>query len=143
MRKIILPVFIACLTLFAVSCTSTDEYYAKQHDFSRYANLGEAIRSVGGMVTGGNTMAGFNDAAVQMRGAASLSLNTQPLFVVNNVPIGNDYNIANNLVHPSNIVSIQLVKGASASTLYGEEANQGAVIIRTREYKARTPGKVN
>ena len=142
MKRIVLPAFIACLVVFATSCTSTDEYYAKQKDFSRFANLGEAIRSVGGFVTGGNTMAGFNDAVVQMRGQSSIVLNTQPLYVVDNVPIGNDYNIANNLIHPANIVSIQLIKGSSASTLYGEDANQGAIIIRTKDYKAKVRGQL-
>lgn len=122
------------------SCSSTSEGYNNSHDFSRYANLGEAIRSVGGQVTGGNTLAGVNQAVVNTRGQASLVLNTQPLYVVDNVPIGNDYNTANNLVHPASIVSIRVVRGTNASVIYGEDANHGAIIIRTKSYKAKRGG---
>lgn len=141
MKTFLKCTLIATLFFIIASCTSTKEGYNSQRDFSRFANLGEAIRSVGGMqVTGGNTMAGFNDAVVNMRGQASLVLNTQPLYVVDNVPVGNNYNVANNLVHPSNIVSIRVVRGTSASTIYGEDANHGAIIIRTKSYEAKRGG---
>ena len=136
MKKALRFTLIAFLAAFVMGCASTkDDYNRMQHDFSRYANLGEAIRSVGGTVTGGNTLAGTNQAVVSMRGQASLVLVTQPLYVVNTVPIGNDYNIANNLVHPANIVSIQVMRGSSASIVYGEPANHGAIIIKTKDYK--------
>ncbi len=134
---------LACLAAFVMGCTSTkDDYYNNQQDFSRFANLGEAIRSVGGQVTGGNTMAGKNNAQVAMRGQASINLNTQPLYVVNNVPIGNEYNIANNLIHPANITSIRVIRGSNASTIYGEDANHGAIIIRTKDFRGRSLGKL-
>lgn len=118
------------------SCAQGENYTRNQRDFSTYTNLGEAIRSVGGVqVIGGNTMAGFNDAAIALRGQGSLVLNTQPLYVIDNVPIGNDYNYANSVVHPTNIASIRIVRGTSASAIFGEEGNHGAIIIRTKNYK--------
>ncbi len=134
MKKALRFTFIAFLAAFVMGCTSTKEgYYKEPHDFSRYANLSEAIRSVGGNVTGGNTMAGVNNAKVRLRGQASIVLQTQPLYVLNNIPVGNDYNIANNLVHPANIESIRILPGTSASILYGEPANHGAILIRTKD----------
>ena len=122
-------------------CAGAEGVSRQQHDFSRYANLGEAIRSVGGVqVIGGNTMAGVNQAVINMRGQASIVLHTQPMYVIDNVPVGNDYNIANNLVHPSNIVSIQIVRGTNASVIWGEDANHGAILIRTKDYKAKRGG---
>lgn len=137
MKKSIKSALLVSLLLFTFGCASTNEGYSKKvHDFSKYANLGEAIRSVGGVqVTGGNTMAGFNDAVINLRGQSSLVLGTQPLYVVNNVPIGTSYNTANNLVHPANIVSIRVVRGMGASAIYGEDANNGAIIIVTNDYK--------
>lgn len=130
-----------CLAFcLAVSCAGTDDFNRKAKDFSQYATLAEAIRSVGGQVTGGNTMAGVNQAVVSLRGQSSIVLNTQPLYVVDNVPIGNDYNNANNLVHPSNIVSIRIIRGTSGSAIYGEDANSGVILIRTRDYKAKRGG---
>lgn len=126
--------FVFCM---AVSCASTDDYNRKTHDFTQYATLAEAIRSVGGLVTGGNTLAGVNQAVVAVRGQSSIVLNTQPLYVVNNVPIGNDYNNANTLVHPSNIVSIRIIKGTTASAIYGEDANSGVILIRTKDHKGK------
>lgn len=136
--KISLLCFIFCLVS---SCAGTDEYNRKARDFSQYANLAEAIRSVGGVqVTGGNTMAGVNQAVITLRGQSSLFLDTQPLYVVDNVPIGNNYNVANNLVHPTNIVSIRIIRGTSGSAIYGEDANSGVIIIRTNDYQAKRGG---
>ncbi len=131
-----------CIVLFMVaSCAGTDDYNRKARDFSQYSNLAEAIRSVGGVqVTGGNTMAGVNQAVISLRGQSSLFLDTQPLYVVDNVPIGNNYNVANNLVHPTNIVSIRVIRGTTGSTIYGEDANSGVIIIRTRDYKVKKGG---
>lgn len=130
----------AALCLVA-SCASTDDYNKKVKDFSQYSNLAEAIRSVGGVqVTGGNTMAGVNQAVITLRGQSSLFLDTQPLYVVDNVPIGNNYNVANNLVHPTNIVSIRIIRGTTGSAIYGEDANSGVIIIRTKDYQAKKGG---
>ena len=129
------------LFVFTVGCASTEGVNKQAHDFSRYANLGEAIRSVGGIqVIGGNTLAGVNQAVINMRGQASIVLTTQPMYVIDNVPVGNDYNFANNLVHPSNIVSIQILRGTNASIIYGEDANHGAILIRTKDYKVKRGG---
>ena len=135
--KKLLKIFPALLIIACVfSCAQGENYTRKQRDFSVYTTLGEAIRSVGGVqVIGGNTMAGFNDANIALRGQGSLIGNTQPLYVVDNIPIGNDYNYANSIVHPTNIASIRIVKGTNASAVFGEEGNHGAIIIRTKNYK--------
>lgn len=136
--KTALRITLFCLVFcVAASCAGTDDYNRKAKDFTQYATLAEAIRSVGGIVTGGNTMAGVNQAVVSLRGQSSIVLNTQPLYVVNNVPIGTNYNNANTLVHPSNIVSIRIIRGTTGSAIYGEDANNGVIVIRTKDYKAK------
>lgn len=140
--KTTLKTTLLCSIIYLVaSCASTDDYSKKPQDFSQYATLAEAIRSVGGIqVTGGNTLAGVNQAIVSLRGQSSITLNTQPLYVVDNVPIGNNYNNANTLVHPSNIVSIRVVKGTAGSAIYGEDANSGVIFIVTKDYKVKKGG---
>lgn len=88
---------------------------------------------------------------VLLRGVSSLSGNNQPLFVIDGVPIeGGDYNSTDtarggagydygNLVgdiSPDDIESISVLKGASASALYGSRANNGVVMITTKKGKA-------
>ena len=88
---------------------------------------------------------------VLLRGISSLSGNNQPLFVVDGVPIegtdfngtetarggaGYDYGNLINDISPDDIESISVLKGASASALYGSRANNGVVMITTKKGKA-------
>lgn len=92
---------------------------------------------------------------VQIRGLSSINGNTQPLYVVDGVPIrlynnlgGNNNALANNGgywaeqriqgngvldINPDDIESISILKGASASALYGSEAINGVVVITTKK----------
>ena len=91
---------------------------------------------------------GGNVSAVSMtvRGLTSISGNTQPLIVLDGVPIrnGNTNNEgywtnqrirSNGLVdiNPEDIESISILKGAAASALYGSEGNNGVVMITTKK----------
>ncbi|KAA2245741.1 TonB-dependent receptor [Chitinophaga agrisoli] len=64
----------------------------------------------------------------RIRGAASLALGNQPLFVVDGIPITGSINNIN----PSEIESITVLKDASASALYGSRAANGVVLIVTK-----------
>ena len=97
---------------------------------------------------------------VQIRGINSLGYNQQPLYVVDGVMIRNDAQNgaagANNGdywgdqrirgngildINPSDIESLTVLKGASATALYGSDANSGVVVITTkRGSKARGLG---
>ena len=92
---------------------------------------------------------------VLLRGVTSLSGNNQPLFVIDGVPIeGTDFNTTDaargaggydygNLINdlsPDDIENISVLKGASASALYGARANNGVVMITTKKGKAGKPG---
>lgn len=84
---------------------------------------------------------------INIRGAASLLGNNQPLFVVNGIPITNDlYNFddglngsttidfgnAAQIVNPDDIASINVLKGPAASALYGSRAADGVILIETK-----------
>lgn len=102
--------------------------------------------------TSGDPGAGSN---IQIRGTSSLSGSSQPLIIVDGIPLNND-NIAGsgdsdqsagvsqqsrlNDINPEDIESFQVFKGASAGALYGSRALNGVIVITTKKGKA---GKFN
>jgi TonB-linked SusC/RagA family outer membrane protein len=89
---------------------------------------------------------------VILRGYSSITGNNQPLYVVDGVPIDNgtfgsssinrstDFGNNANDINPNDIESINILKGAGASSLYGSRAANGVILITTKKGKA---GKVN
>ena len=88
--------------------------------------------------------------AIQIRGINSLFGRTQPLIIMDGVPIhdgdfnnGNYWNDqrlrGNSLIdlNPEDIESLTVLKGASAAALYGSEATNGVLVITTKSGKAK------
>lgn len=79
---------------------------------------------------------------VSIRGSVSITSGSQPLYVVDGYPITNiDNQMANPLsnINPNDIASIEILKDASASAIYGSRASNGVVLITTKKGQA---GKV-
>lgn len=77
---------------------------------------------------GGNPAAG---SSMRLRGGTSLSASNGPLVVIDGVP-GADFNT----IQSSEIVSIDVLKDASASAIYGSRGANGVIIVTTnRERK--------
>ncbi len=68
-------------------------------------------------------------AKVRIRGTNSNS-NSNPLYIVDGMKVGSIENIA-----PSNIESIEVLKDAASSAIYGSEGGNGVVIINTKKGK--------
>lgn len=80
-------------------------------------------------------------AAVRIRGAGSLSAGNEPLYVIDGFPVTNDYDQRNNplnTINPADIESIQVLKDASATAIYGSRGSNGVVIITTKSGKSGT-----
>lgn len=105
-----------------------------------------AGKTAGMSVKGSSQMGG--SARIEIRGAGSISGNTQPLIVIDGVPIDNstfnsgtqargfggyDYGNAASMINPSNIESISVLKGASAAALYGSRAANGVIEVTTKD----------
>ena len=75
------------------------------------------------------------EPTVRIRGVGSISLNPNPLYVIDGVPAG-----GLNTIAPSDIESIEVLKDASASAIYGSRAANGVVLITTKKGKS---GKLN
>lgn len=67
-----------------------------------------------------------NGASLRLRGGTSLSASNGPLVVVDGIP-GVDFNS----VQPSEIVSIDVLKDASAAAIYGSRGANGVIIVTT------------
>lgn len=82
---------------------------------------------------------------VRVRGVASITSGTQPLYVVDGVVIANDdysnMGISNPLatINANDIESIDVLKDASAAALYGSRAANGVVLITTKSGKKGKP----
>ncbi|HEV7383130.1 MAG TPA: TonB-dependent receptor plug domain-containing protein, partial [Dyadobacter sp.] len=74
---------------------------------------------------------------IKIRGVSSITAGTNPLIVVDGVPLEN-FNL--NLINPSDIESIEVLKDASSAAIYGSRGSSGVVLVTTKLGKA---GKVN
>jgi TonB-linked SusC/RagA family outer membrane protein len=81
--------------------------------------------------------------SVRVRGTSSISAGSQPLYVVDGIPIttgdlSNNGGATNPLVdiNPNDIESLQVLKDASAAAIYGSRAANGVILITTKRGKA-------
>jgi TonB-linked SusC/RagA family outer membrane protein len=89
-------------------------------------------RVSGVTVTSNSTPGG--EATVRIRGFGTIN-NNDPLYVIDGVPTKGGLNNIN----PNNIESMQVLKDASSSSIYGSRAANGVIIITTKKGKAGTP----
>lgn len=70
-----------------------------------------------------------------IRGVSSLSVPNEPLYIVDGVPVGGGSSSSNPLasIDPSDIVSMEVLKDASATAIYGSRASNGVILITTRK----------
>lgn len=113
-------------------------------------------RAAGVQVTQSSGQPG-GGVSVRIRGASSIGGNNEPLYVVDGIPVtgnaaglamgfdwaggGNGQNAVNALsaINPNDIVSIEVLKDASATAIYGSRASNGVVLISTRKGQSGTP----
>src|SRR5690606_9503481 len=68
-------------------------------------------------------------STVRIRGISSFQ-NNDPLYIVDGVPVEETYA---NFLNPNDVESIQVLKDASAASIYGARANNGVIIITTKK----------
>jgi TonB-linked SusC/RagA family outer membrane protein len=91
---------------------------------------------------------------IVIRGARSFTGNNTPLYIVDGMPIAStaDFSTGNSVtgadiadrsidIDPSDIESIDILKGQAAAALYGIRASNGVVIITTKSGKGNPEGK--
>ena len=70
---------------------------------------------------------------VMIRGMNSISSDNSPLFVIDQQPVGNDYNAAASAVDVNDIKTVNVIKSAEGQQLYGMRGANGVVQIITRK----------
>lgn len=70
------------------------------------------------------------EEGVRVRGNSSLSTNAEPLYVVNGQVISNE---EYKKLNPKYIASVNVLKDAAATSVYGARAGNGVVVITTKE----------
>lgn len=93
--------------------------------------LGGQIAGVQITSTDGTPGAGFN---INIRGVGTLTGDSSPLYIVDGFEVDNIDNISN-----SDIESIEILKDASSSAIYGARAANGVVLVTTKSGKTGKP----
>ncbi|MDB5115241.1 MAG: hypothetical protein JWQ79_733, partial [Mucilaginibacter sp.] len=85
--------------------------------------------------TAANGRPGSN-AVIRIRGQGSIFAGSDPLIVVDGIQITT---AAYNGINPDDIESVNVLKDASATAIYGSRGSNGVIIVTTKAGKANTP----
>lgn len=75
-------------------------------------------------------------ATVRIRGSSSLRGSNSPLLVVDGFPFGDAGDLKQ--INPQDIVSMEILKDASASAIYGSRGANGVILVTTRRAEQNT-----
>lgn len=98
---------------------------------------------ISGKVAGVNVTSGSGapgeGQSITIRGAGSLSLTTEPLYVIDGIPLDNGgvggTRNPLNFINPNDIETFVVLKDASSTAIYGSRAANGVVLITTKKGK--------
>ncbi|MDH6304436.1 TonB-linked SusC/RagA family outer membrane protein [Parabacteroides sp. PF5-5] len=114
------------------------------------ASLDEALKgNVPGLTANTGTGQPGADTKIIIRGVGSINAGTNPLYIVDGVPIttGNWTTVADNAddsyngsvmgamanINPNDIESLSVLKDATATAIYGARAANGVIVIKTKQ----------
>lgn len=137
---------------------SVGQVKTKMIEESGYSNFQQALAGkVAGVVvseTSGQPGSGLN---IEIRGASSLNFSTQPLYVIDGIPLEDPSASAGALsnnnaylagvtaasplaaINPNDIASLEILKDASATAIYGSRGSNGVVLITTKSGQKGKP----
>ena len=93
------------------------------------AQIGEAMQGqMAGVQVLATTGSPGAEMQIKVRGTASVNAGTDPLYVVDGVPIDNLVDI-----NPTDIASIDVLKDAASTAIYGSRGTNGVVLITTKK----------
>ena len=72
----------------------------------------------------------YNTTKIRVRGVGSINASSDPLYVIDGFPAGNDV-----FINPNDIESIDILKDAASAAIYGSRASGGVVLITTKRGK--------
>lgn len=119
-------------------------------------NLDQSLQGRAAGVTAVSTSgAPGSSSSIRVRGQATINANAEPLYVIDGVIVqsqgqsGSSYGLGDALgngsvstisplstINPADIVSMEILKDASATAIYGAQGSNGVVLITTKRGKA-------
>lgn len=109
---------------------------SKDMNVGSYTDPGQLLQGkVPGLVVVQNSDPNGGVNSLTLRGASTLNGSTSPLYVVDGIP-----GVNLNLIPPADIESIDVLRDASATAIYGSKAANGVIIVTT---KRGAEGKTN
>ena len=101
---------------------------SKDLNVGSYTDPGQLLQGkVPGLVVVQNSDPNGGVNSISLRGASTLNESQQPLYVVDGIP-----GVNLNLIPPSDIESIDVLRDASATAIYGSKAANGVIIVTTK-----------
>ncbi len=110
---------------------------SKDLNVGAYTDPGQLLQGkVPGLVVVQNSDPNGGVNSITLRGASTLNGSTDPLYVVDGIP-----GVSLNLIPPADIESIDVLRDASATAIYGSKAANGVIIVTTKR-GAEGPARV-
>ena len=105
--------------------------YGKKH---KRSNKNELSGSTSSVDESRLKAAPGSSSSIKIRGASSLTGSNEPLYIVDGMPITGGSSSENPLasINPDDIVSMDILRDASSTGIYGARASNGVVMITTR-----------
>jgi TonB-linked SusC/RagA family outer membrane protein len=93
--------------------------------------VGQAlVGKVAGVQVSQTSGAPYSGTKIRVRGVGSINASSDPLYVIDGYPAGNNVNI-----NPEDIETIDILKDAASAAIYGSRASGGVVLITTKRGK--------
>lgn len=133
---------------------ATASVSAKDFNKGTYTSPDQLIQGkAAGVLVINNTGQPGGSTTIRIRGSSSIRSGNQPLFVLDGVPLSggsarpggfgnssaNDGGNPLNYMNPNDIASIEILKDASATAIYGSRGANGVILINTKRGKSGAP----
>lgn len=88
-------------------------------------------------VSVGKATSPSNDSSIKIRGTNTINSGSSPIYVVDGLVMSNDFGFFNS-ININDVESIQILKDASATALYGSRGANGVIVVTTKKGKKDT-----
>ena len=105
--------------------------------------LASVLTSIQGSVPGVNIISAGgqpgDNPTIRIRGIGSINASASPLIIVDGAPFNGNFNT----ISADQIESINVLKDASATALYGSRGSNGVILVTTRKGRFNAPARVS
>ncbi len=114
---------------------ATQQVKEKELNITHNDNIKTAIAGkVAGVQINGQAGSKLGESGkIRIRGAISLTSDDDPLYILDGVPVDNP-----NDIDMDNVASVNVLKGPTATALYGQRADAGVVVLTSKQAKKGT-----